>query len=419
MILAETWQEDKHSGINFVINWKKNLAVIWISQFLSIMGFSFALPFAPYQMQALGVTDPQTLKLCVSLFAVAVPFSLAIFAPIWGILSDKYGRRPMLLRAYMGSAFFLYLMGLANSVTMLISLRFLQGVLTGTLTAAQAMVAVNTPNERSGVALGVLSSGVFSGAMMGQALGGFFAEQFGYQNAFFASSVMLIIAVILIMFGTSEKWEKPSPKDITSNDGIKKKPEFSLLSISLPILLFVCFASLTRRFDNSMLPLLVQEIHGSITGAAAWYGTLMATAAVAGILSGISLGHMADRFPPRNIIVIISIIGGIFMIPSGIVTSFPVLFVTRFILAFCVGGCEPVLQAWLSRITPEKDRGVIFGWIATARSVGWLLAPMISGAVAMAFNVRSVFFAGSILLFAFPFVIMLATKRKNTAHESL
>ena len=94
----------KRSVMESWVNWKKNLAVIWLSQFLSIMGFSFAMPFAPYYIQDLGVTDPVRLKLWISVFAAAAPLTLAVFSPVWGALADRYGRRIMLLRANFAGA---------------------------------------------------------------------------------------------------------------------------------------------------------------------------------------------------------------------------------------------------------------------------------------------------------------------------
>jgi len=104
-----------------MVSWKKNLVVIWISQFLSLMGFTFAMPFTPFYMQELGVTDPDELKIWVALFATAAPMSLAVFAPIWGMVADRYGRRPMLLRANFGAAVFLALMGSVDSVGLLVA----------------------------------------------------------------------------------------------------------------------------------------------------------------------------------------------------------------------------------------------------------------------------------------------------------
>ena len=80
-------------------HWQRNLFYVWLSQFLSIMGFGFAMPFVPFYMQDLGVTDPVRLKIWVSIFAGATPLMIAISAPLWGRMADRYGRRLMLLRA--------------------------------------------------------------------------------------------------------------------------------------------------------------------------------------------------------------------------------------------------------------------------------------------------------------------------------
>lgn len=120
-----------------MINWKRNLAILWIGQFLSIMGFQFGLPFAPYYIQSLGITDPVALKMWVALFAAAAPLAFAVFSPIWGALADRFGRKSMLIRAYLGGALVLSLMGTVHHAESLITLRILQGALTGTVTATQ------------------------------------------------------------------------------------------------------------------------------------------------------------------------------------------------------------------------------------------------------------------------------------------
>ena len=192
-----------------MVNWKTNLVIIWISQLLSIAGFFFALPFGPYYIQELGVHDPVKIKFWVALFGAGPPLSLAIFSPIWGTLADRYGRRLMLLRANFGGMIILCLMGTVQSVEALIALRLVQGVFTGTVIAAQAMVAAYTPERRSGVALGSLSAAVYMGSMTGAFVGGMFAEYFGYRYAFFGSGTLLLVAGLLVLFGAKEDFIKP------------------------------------------------------------------------------------------------------------------------------------------------------------------------------------------------------------------
>jgi len=391
-------------------NWKKNLLFVWLSQFMSIMGFSFAMPFVPYYMQELGVTDPLKLKLWIAAFTATAPLSLAVCAPLWGWVADRYGRRIMLLRANLGAAVFLALMGSVGSVGMLVLMRTMQGVLTGTMTAAQAMVASHAPREKSGFAMGALSSGVFSGAMAGLALGGVFADAFGYRNAFFAASGLLVMASLFVVFGTSERFERPPASDAAGEAPPRRKLGLALI---VPMILPIGLVSLLRRFDLPYLSLLVQDIHGALEGASTRMGALNAVACVAGFLSGLAFGHLADRLPASRLARWGALGGGLLMLPQAFISSFPPLFALRFAAAFCLGGLEPVFHSWLAKTTPHRERGVVFGWGATARALGWGMAPLLSGLVASTMGVRAVFAVGGVLLASFS--ILLPRLVGNTA----
>ena len=179
-------------------SWKKQMALVWAAQFLSIMGFAFALPFAPYFLQQeLGVVQHGELQLWVALFSASTAVTMAIAAPLWGLLADRFGKRVMLIRANLSGAVVMSLMGGVQTPGMLIILRLLQGALTGTMTAAQAFLAGEMPHERRGLAVGGLSAAVFSGTMAGVSLGGFVADWLGYRAAFAASRVLLLAAVFI------------------------------------------------------------------------------------------------------------------------------------------------------------------------------------------------------------------------------
>jgi len=387
-----------------VFSWRRNLFFIWASQFLAIMGFAFALPFAPYYMQELGVTDPARLRIWVAVFAAATPLSLAIFSPIWGALADRYGRRAMLLRANLAGAVVLVLMGTVRSVEALVFLRLMQGVFTGTMTAAQAMVASDTPDHRSGVALGTLSAAVFSGAMVGSFVGGVIAHWYGYRCAFLAAGLILLAAALLVMFGTRENWVRPETTAAAAPEGLRE------LEPARAVLLLILVAALVRQFDTAYLPLLVQEINGGLAGASVWTGLLSATGGVAGLLAGVWLGRLTDRTPPPRIGMATALGAAAMMVPQALARAFPILFVARFGNVFCAGGLDPVFQVWLSRVTPESRRGFVFGWAGTARSVGWMLAPLASGAVAAVYGIRVVFWISSLLFLLLIGVIALTAR---------
>jgi DHA1 family multidrug resistance protein-like MFS transporter len=374
------------------INWKTNLAVIWVSQLFSIAGFFFALPFGPYYIQDLGVHDPARIKFWVALFGAAPPLSLAIFSPLWGMLADRYGRRLMLLRANFGAAVVLGAMSMVHSVEALILLRLLQGALSGTMIAAQAMVAAYTPERHSGMALGSLSAAVYSGSMTGTFLGGMLAEYFGYRPVFLASAILLLSAGLLIFWGAREDFRRPQ-----TGPPEKGKKAFADLRHVWPILLLLGAMSFARQFETSFFPLLVQQMLGTLQGAALRTGALSAIAAVAGFLAGIVFGRLADLFRPSIIAQFAVVCAGLFMIFHGMAQTFLFVGAARFAMTFCAGGLDPLFQSWLARETPPEKRGAVFGWSATARSAGWFIAPLLSGLVAAGYGIRAIYFVGAFL----------------------
>lgn len=390
--------------------WRRVVMVVWLSQFFSIMGFSFAMPFAPFYIQELGVTDPVEIKMWVALFASATPLTLAVFSPLWGALADRYGRRVMLLRANFAGAAVLTMMGLVDSPRALIVLRLIQGVLTGTMTAAQVMVSVHAPRDRSGLALGALSAAVFSGSMTGAFLGGVFAETFGFRGAFYASGTLLVLAGLLVLFGTQDDRSQLEDQPAGPADGVAGEGR----GMALPILSIIVAIAFVRQFDAAFLPLLVQEIRGSVEGAALWTGFLSAVGSIAGLLAGPMLGRLADRMDPPKVGKMSALGAGLLMAPQAVTRGLPALFAFRFGNVFCAGGLDPVFQVWLSKITPVRRRGFIFGWTATARSAGWVIAPLVSGAVAARYGVRTIFVFGCLLyLCLIPFIGIVARRARG------
>ena len=108
-----------------------------------------------------------------------------IFSPIWGTLADRFGRKPLLLRAYVGAMITLTLQGAAQEVWQLLLLRGLQGMFVGTIPAATALVAASAPRERVTYSLGVLQMAFFTSQLIGPIVGGLLASSIGIRPTFF------------------------------------------------------------------------------------------------------------------------------------------------------------------------------------------------------------------------------------------
>lgn len=377
-------------------SWRRNLVFIVISQFFTMMGFSFAMPFAPFYIQSMGVSGQDELKIWVMLFTFAPSLTLAVFSPIWGAVGDRYGRRLMLLRANFGAMFILLLMGLAANPTVLVVLRLLQGALTGTVVASQTLLSLHSPRDRIGFSLGVLSAAVCSGNTSGAFFGGMFAELFGYRVAFFAGGIILLVASLLVLFGTEEYVSRQTVAEAKQRRMSFAPKEMSSAKFILPTIMAIGFVMF---FDAGWLPLLVQEINGSLNGASFITGSVAAVGGIAGFLAGPIIGRLADRVPPPVIARFSAVGAGCASILTGLAWSFPILFSTRFFMAFFAGGLDPVFQIWLGKITPEKERGFIFGWATTARSIGWIFAPLASGFVVWHAGIRSIYFVSAACFF--------------------
>ncbi len=119
-------------------SWKRNLFIIWLAQVLSLSGFGFMLPFLPYYIQTLGVENPVQLRVWVGLLTSGPALTMGLMAPVWGLLADCFGKKMMMVRSFSAGTLVVFLMGLAPNAETVLILRVLQGMLTGTVTAAAA-----------------------------------------------------------------------------------------------------------------------------------------------------------------------------------------------------------------------------------------------------------------------------------------
>lgn len=363
------------------INWKRNLFYVWLAQFLSMVGFGFGMPFAAYYIQELGVRDDAEVKFWTAVFQSSAALTMALVGPLWGAISDRYGRKLMLLRANFGAAVILYAMGYAPDVWWLIALRLVQGALTGTVSAAQTLISVSTPNDRCGTALGMLSTAIFSGNMAGMFLGGLCGDACGYANTFKIGGGILLLSSLLVLFMVEERFTPPAVA--AGEPQGRARRLMPHLGPGLPLLLIMFIVAVARRTDDPIIPLLIQHVNGAKEGAGTLVGLMGAAASVSSILSGVVMGRLVDRMPAPRVAKFSALGGAAFLLFMTAAESFGTLTAIRFCMMFCAGGLDPVFQVWLSRVTTEEKRGAVFGWALTAKSAAWFVAPLLGAAVAI------------------------------------
>lgn len=125
--------------------WEQNLVVLWFGTFMAGMAFSEVMPFLSLYVDTLGNFSKQQLTFYSGITYSATYLVTALVSPIWGKLADSKGRKLMILRASLGMAFVIGAMGLVQTIWQLIALRMVQGVFSGYISNANALLATETP----------------------------------------------------------------------------------------------------------------------------------------------------------------------------------------------------------------------------------------------------------------------------------
>lgn len=388
--------------------WKRTLYLVWIIQIFSLMSFSFGLPFLPFYIQDLGVTDPEKLRLFTGILSSAPAIGMGIMAPIWGMIADRYGKKPMLLRAMLSAALILTGLGLVNSVTGVLILRVMQGFLTGTITAASALVAGETPKEKMAYALGFMVSASFIGRTVGPAVGGVLAETVGYKPSFFLGGVTMLMCFFLVLF-----FVKETKKAAIKHESKGIKNVLSVLTVPVVLMLGTIFAlRIGQSVARPYLPLYVQQVRGTIEGSAMTTGLISAGASIMAALAALTLPKLGDKYGRKKLSKIYLVSGIIISIPLILSKSLIGFGIFYAILFFVLTAIEPMMMSDTLDMVPDKKHGLLFGIRATVGSIAWAVSPMLGSAVSINFSLEAVFYMIPVFL-AVTLGMIFFIKKKN------
>lgn len=369
--------------------WKRNLAVLWVAQTLTMIAFSFVFPFIPLYVKSMGVATDAAAARWAGFIAAAGAVSMGIAQPIWGRVSDRFGRRPMVVRSMLGASVFVFLMGLVVSPGQLAAVRFLQGLVSGTIAASTALVATSTPREKAGFALGTLQMGFFVGNSIGPLVGGVIADSLGFRAAFFVASGMQVVGALLVVLFVKESFTRPAAEE--PREGLAARSR-SLLALGIfPILLGVIFmAQLGNVIITPVLTLFIEQLSGAGAAATSAGGVLAAVGVVSAI-SALTLGRVSDRIGHAVLLPICVLGAALAYLPQAYVTSLWQLLALRMALGVFLGGLLPSANALVASVVPQEKRGSAFGLTATAQALANIVGPLAAVAVLSASGMRAVF----------------------------
>jgi DHA1 family multidrug resistance protein-like MFS transporter len=387
-------------------NWKRTLYIVFFAQMVAVAGFLVTVPFLPLYVEELGTNTNLSTELLAGLTYSAQAFTMAIASPIWGALADRYGRKLMVERAMFGGTVVLLLMGFVQSAEQLVLLRAVQGMITGTISAANALVAANTPREHTGYAMGLLQVGMGIGVAVGPLIGGAIADAVGYAAAFYATAALLFIGGVLVWWGVEEHFEPPEALK-TEAKSLVAEWRHVLSSPGIPVTYGLRFLSqLGQMMIFPIAPLFILTLLSETGRINTFTGLVVGSAALATTVSAIYLGRLGDRVGHRRILITSALLAALFYLPQSLVTAGWQLLVLQALVGVCMGGLLPSISALLARYSEPGEEGAVYGLEHSITSAARAVAPLLGAAVAGWFGLRATFVAA-----AFIYLVAGATAR--------
>lgn len=388
-------------------NWKHNLYVLWFGNFMTGMGFSMTMPFMPLFVKSLGHFDTWTLNI-LSGVAFSITFlAKAIISPYWGKLADQYGRKLMCLRSSLGMTITITACGFVPGVGSLIVLRAIQGLFSGYINNANAIVAASAPMEVNGKAMGTLATGNVVGTLLGPLIGGVLAEAYGYRTSFYVVGAMMAVVFFVTLFFVHEEFTPIKREEMMPMKQVFHEMKYPKLIWGLFITTLVIQAA--NMSVTPILSLLVSDLlhHGGRVALVS--GIISSLPGIVTLFTAPFLGALSDKYGPEKILTGGLILAVMTFSAMSFVTNVYQLGVWRAVLGISDAALLPAVQSLMVGYVPKQAFGRIFSWNQSFQAMGSVVGPMLGSVVASIFAYQSVFMMTAIMeIFNFIFLFPIA-----------
>src|SRR3989339_96739 len=367
--------------------------ILLITMFLVMVGFGIIFPILPFFSINLGATPFQ-----IGMLMASYSLMQFIFAPFWGSLSDRYGRRPIILIGLGGVAITFILFWVATNLFTLFASRILGGILSSAcLPTVMAYMADVTSEEERGAGMGLIGAAMGLGIIVGPAIGGIFS-QFHFSFPFFFSAGLAFINLIFATFFLKESKTKQSKPRVKYN---RIKHLLSLKGFIAFIFLLVFVVSFSISAMESTFSLFAKD---RLNFGVAEIGWIFAGMGVVGVIvQGFFIGKLTKRFGEEFLIkagLFISALGYSLIIFAS---NLPTLMVFVILASLGQGLCRPSMASLISKDT-EFEEGVTMGTMQSVDSLGRILGPVLGG-LAFEFHYAIPYLSSGFLNFVFGLIL--------------
>jgi multidrug resistance protein len=390
----------------------KRLWVLMLTVFVDMLGFLIVLPLLPFYAERLGA-DPFRIGALVSSFAVAQVAS----APLWGRLSDRYGRRPMILGGLVISALSYVLFESASTVWLLFLSRFVQGFGAGTVGVVQAYLSDSVPAADRAKALGWLTAATSAGVMVGPAIGSLSAA-YGLIGPGYLAATLCVLNFLFAWWWLPESssgesgGRKQAPKGATRRVVMDilhhpKGPVGSLVWI-------YAFGMMAFMAMNGVLALFLERRFGVTEETIGWF--FVYVGGVSLVMRTVVLGPAVRRFGEIRVLRAGALCMALALATLPLARSFVELALAVLLMPVGTALLFPTTTSLVSRRAGESRTGLVLGVQQAFGGVARMVGPLWSGAVFQHVGIASPFWLAAALMLLVR--VFAAVIREDTQADS-
>jgi MFS transporter, DHA1 family, multidrug resistance protein len=378
-----------------VESWRRNQIAVVAATFVGFTGFTLVMPFLSRYIQDLGVTDTGEAALWTGITLGITPGIVALCAPLWGRVADRFGNKLLVQRSLFSCVVVMALMAKATEPWHLFALRAAQGLLAGYGSLTLTMAARSAPSEQMASAIGAVQTAQRFGPAIGPAIGGLLASAVGLRNTFLVSSLVYVIAFIMVTVMYKERSD-----DVVHPRAAEERVSFSnvLAFENFLLLMFVIFA--LQMVDRSFGPVLllhVTQIGYESGRAALLVGALFSALALSGVVGHQLAAVLLRRTTARAVIVVALLAAAASLMLFALVESAVVMLVAITAFGVSTGTALTTSFTAAGSVVPRHAHGVGFGFLTGAALIGSAISPALSGLLA-ARSINAVFLTGAVAL---------------------
>jgi MFS transporter, DHA1 family, tetracycline resistance protein len=363
------------------------LLVLFLTTFVNLVGFGIIIPLLPFYAQTFGASP-----FAIGLLFASFSLSQLVASPVLGDLSDRYGRRPVLILSLLGTVLSFVMLAMAGSLAMLFVARIIDGVTGGSITTARAYIADVTTEENRARAFGLLGAAFGLGFIVGPALGAAFSH-ISYTAPIWAAAVITVLATLLAWL-----WLPETVHHVQAGGGspwkavreMAGRPHLRML-LSVDFIYWTAFAVYQTTF--ALFGALRFGFDVTHTGY-----LLAAFGALGVIVQGVLVGPIVEALGARRTLAIGLIFAAIGWGGSALTFSVPVFVLMLIPGAIGIGLCNATLSTLISNAAGPHEQGRVQGAAGALESLGRTMGPIWGNGTLQAYGEGAAYGSAAVVL---------------------